>query len=49
MPFKSESQRRLCFSLQSKGKAKGWDCKKWSHETKSIKSLPKRVTSHKKK
>lgn len=49
MPFKSLSQMRLCFSQQSKGKAKGWDCKKWAKETKSIKSLPKKVSSRKNK
>lgn len=46
MPFKSDSQRRLCFSLKSKGKAGSWDCKKWQSETKS-KNLPTKVKSKK--
>lgn len=43
MPFKSKAQMKKCFAMQSKGKAKGWDCSKWSKETKDIKKLPKRV------
>lgn len=48
MPFKSEAQRKLCFSLQSKEKAKGWDCKKWNAET-PHKNLPQKVKQSSKK
>lgn len=33
MPFKSESQRRLCYLLKSKGQAGSWDCDEWSTST----------------
>ncbi len=49
MPFSSKSQMRKCFALKAKGGGKGWDCKKWAHETKNIKSLPKKVSSRNKK
>jgi hypothetical protein len=39
-PFKSNAQRRLCYSLQKSGKG-GWDCAKWEAETKG--SLPERI------
>ena len=47
MPFKSKSQERLCFSLKSKGMAKGWDCKKWAKMT-NQKTLPLRSKSQSK-
>lgn len=46
MPFKSRQQQKACYA--SKGFGGKVDCKKWSKETKQ-KSLPKRVTSHKKR
>jgi len=43
MPFKSESQRRLCYVLYDQdiktGKTPKWDCKKWEEETYN-KNLP---------
>jgi hypothetical protein len=39
MPFKSKAQMKACYA-QNNPK---WDCKKWSKETKSLQSLPKRL------
>jgi hypothetical protein len=43
MPFKSKQQMKACYA-QNNPK---WDCKKWSKETKNLKSLPKRVSKKK--
>lgn len=48
MPFKSSSQQKKCYSLQSKGKAGSWNCKEWSSVT-NQKSLPKKVAKKKSK
>lgn len=34
MPFKSESQRRLCYAKKSRGQAGSWNCAEWSEHTK---------------
>lgn len=47
MPFVSKQQQRKCFSLQAKGKAGSWDCKKWSNLT-NQRTLPNKVKSKKK-
>jgi hypothetical protein len=46
MPFRSKKQQSACYA--TKGFGGKVSCKKWSKET-NQKSLPKRVTSHKKK
>lgn len=33
MPFKSDAQRKKCFSLKSKGKNGSWNCDEWAKET----------------
>lgn len=48
-PFKSSDQMKACFAMKAKGKAKGWDCKKWAKETPNAKSLPKRLSLSKSK
>jgi len=42
MPFKSDSQRRLCYLLKGKGQAGSWDCDEWSTAT-GKKDLPEHV------
>lgn len=42
MPFKSDSQRRLCYLLKGKGRAGSWDCDEWSTAT-GKKDLPEHV------
>lgn len=42
MPFKSDSQRRLCYLLKGKGRAGSWDCDEWSTAT-GKKNLPEHV------
>lgn len=46
MPFKSKSQMRACYAKQARGE-KGWDCKKWAHETRNMRRLPNRVGKRK--
>lgn len=46
MPFKSEKQEKLCWTLYSRAKKLGrtpsWDCEKWEKETSRLKKkLPK--------
>lgn len=47
MPFKSESQRKLCYLLKNKGQAGSWDCSEWSKETPKGKKLPEHVSEKK--
>ena len=42
MPFKSDSQRKLCYLLKGKGQAGSWDCDEWSTAT-GKKDLPEHV------
>lgn len=42
MPFKSDSQRKLCYLLKGKGQAGSWDCDEWSTAT-GKKKLPEHV------
>jgi hypothetical protein len=42
MPFKSDSQRKLCYLLKGKGQAGSWDCDEWSAAT-GKKKLPEHV------
>lgn len=42
MPFKSDSQRKLCYLLKGKGQAGSWDCDEWSTAT-GKKDLPDHV------
>lgn len=42
MPFKSDSQRKLCYLLKGKGEAGSWDCDEWSTATGKQK-LPEHV------
>ena len=42
MPFKSDSQRKLCYLLKGKGEAGSWDCDEWSAAT-GKKKLPEHV------
>lgn len=42
MPFKSDSQRKLCYLLKGKGEAGSWDCDEWSTAT-GKKKLPEHV------
>jgi hypothetical protein len=48
MPFKSDSQRKLCYLLKSKGQAGSWDCDEWSTET-GKKKLPEHVKKQEEK
>ena len=47
MPFKSESQRRLCYIKYrqdiQKDKKPAWDCPRWDEETSNLESLPWRL------
>ena len=47
MPFKSESQRRLCYIKYrqdiQKGEKPAWDCPRWDEETSNLESLPWRL------
>ncbi|AYV77940.1 MAG: hypothetical protein Edafosvirus3_18 [Edafosvirus sp.] len=51
MPFQSEKQRKLCWTLYNKDKKKGkkpsWDCEEWEEETKKAKQG--RLPTYKKK
>ena len=42
MPFKSDSQRKLCYLLKGKGQAGSWGCDEWSAAT-GKKKLPEHV------
>lgn len=42
MPFKSKAQQRLMFAKESRGELKKGTAKRWAHETRDIKKLPKR-------
>lgn len=42
MPFKSDSQRKLCYLLKGKGQAGSWDCDEWATAT-GKKKLPEHV------
>ena len=48
MPFKSKSQRRLCYAKSSQAKRAGrtpdWDCPAWDKETPNIEGLPERLS-----
>ncbi len=50
MPFKSKSQRQLCYAKYSQdkkaGKTPSWDCPKWDKETSNIEALPWRKSSN---
>lgn len=52
MPFKSEAQRRKCWSLKRQmelqGKKSNWDCEKWEKETKKLKRNSKKSKKSKK-
>ena len=48
MPFKSDSQRKLCYLLKSKGQAGSWDCDEWSTAT-GKKKLPEHVKKQEEK
>lgn len=45
MPWKSKSQRRLCYALQKKNPASTWDCKAIDRETPDLAKLPERARS----
>ena len=48
MPFKSDSQRKLCYLLKGKGQAGSWDCDEWSTAT-GKKKLPEHVADQEEK
>jgi hypothetical protein len=48
MPFKSDSQRKLCYLLKGKGQAGSWDCDEWSIAT-DKKKLPEHVADQEEK
>jgi hypothetical protein len=48
MPFKSDSQRKLCYLLKGKGQAGSWDCDEWSTAT-GKKKLPEHVEDQEEK
>ena len=48
MPFKSDSQRKLCYLLKGKGQAGSWDCSEWSVAT-GKKKLPEHVEDQEEK
>lgn len=48
MPFKSKSQMRKFFSMESRGELKKGTAEEWAHKTKSVKKLPNKVKRKKK-
>ena len=48
MPFKSDSQRKLCYLLKGKGQAGSWDCDEWSTAT-GKRKLPEHVADQEEK
>lgn len=43
MPFKSKSQMRKFFAMESRGELPKGEAEKWAHKTKSINTLPEKV------